>query len=66
MSASVKAITFIFGLLWHLNRAHHCALTKETNENGFYSRRIDIFAYRLATSPTTTKGAQKAGCAQWG
>ncbi len=22
--------------------------------------------YRLAPSPTTTKGAQKAGCAQWG
>ena len=22
--------------------------------------------YRLAPSPTTTNGAQKAGCAQWG
>jgi len=40
---------------------------KSGNECGNYTE-IAVFQriYRLAPSPTTTKGAQKAGWAQWG
>ena len=34
MSANVKAITFMFLLLWYLTRAHHCAPTGETVVDG--------------------------------